>query len=107
MNTKLSLINYVLKYKNDKLINDVVDFITNYEIVINSKILENYEFDGENIELSNYVLSYLNDEISDSNIYRLCLDLSVFLSNYSSLIDEYHKLFEEKEQNKIKLLTNI
>ena len=106
MNNKLSLINYVLKYKDDK-VNDIIDFIINYEKVLTYYFLEGLEIDGENKNLTNYILTYLNDDITDSNIYRLCLDLAIFISNYSKVIDRFHKINNEENEINIKKLIKM
>ena len=109
MNNKLSLISYILNHKNCELTDKCVEFIMNYEKILSFKMLEKYEIDGENIELTNYVLSYLNDEINDNEIYRLCLDLGVFLSNYSILKSKFNEIIGYnncKYDIKSKILTN-
>ena len=84
MKTKLSLINYILKKYNykDQLIKDVINFILDYENKKNLVI--GYNISDEN-ELSSYILAYLNDDIIDDYIYRICLDTVAYIDNYNKI----------------------
>ena len=87
IDSRLSLINYILrKYdRNDKLVNDVINFIKNYQ---EKKVLiHGLETDGENSEMTNYIALFLNDSMTDENIYNLCLDTIIFVSNYSTILN--------------------
>lgn len=93
MQTKLSLIKYILKkYKiNNELIKDVVNFILNYED--EKDIINGYDISDEN-ELSSYILSYLNDDIIDDYIYRICLDTATYIDNYDKMNKQNIKINE-------------
>ncbi len=103
MNNRLSLINYILKKynKDDDVIKGVIDFILDY----NNKqsLIRGLEVDGEYNDLSNYILLYLNDQMTDEDIYKLCLDSSIYVSNYSKVLERMN----ENTVFKPKILINM
>ncbi len=98
MKEKLLLISYISsKYnRQNKIIQDTINFIFNYEKM--SYLVNGYTID-EPTELSNYILSYLNDNIIDVFTYKLCLDTAIYADNY-------HKI-NQKDNFKNKILINM
>lgn len=107
MSTKLSLISYIIsKYDiNSNLTKDVINFIKNHENVL--YLIRGMEVDGENQDMVNYILSYLNDDITDNDTYSLCLDTAIFISNYSKILDNINQNYTLKPKINIKMLTKM
>ena len=98
MKEKLLLISYISKKysRKIKLIQDVINFIFNYEDM--KYLINNYSID-EPTDLSNYILSYLSDDITDDYVYRLCLDTAIYVNNYDKI--------NQKDNFKNKILINM
>ncbi len=101
MDTKLSLIHYILKRydRKNNLINDTINFIISYN---DSSIINNFNINETN-QLSNYILSYLNDDITDDYTYRLCLAAATYVDNY----DKISKKIDNSNSFKRKILINV
>jgi len=98
MKEKLSLISYISKKysRKNRIIQDVINFIFNYEDM--KYLVDNYVID-EPTDLSNYILSYLSDDITNDYVYRLCLDTAIYVNNYDKI--------NQKDDFKSKILINM
>ena len=103
MDNRLPLINYILKKydRNDKIVNDIIRFIIDYPKRID--LIKDLEVDSENKEITNYILLYLNDSITDTEVYNLCLDTAIFASNYTTVINRNNQNIIQKS----KILINM